>query len=171
MKKKLIGLMCMALPLVACANRGNNASEGMNEMAAQAEEAAEAVEAADNVLSLEEALNTLKGFKVVDNVIISENLPVVVDFYADWCGPCRMYKPTFHAVADQYKGQAIFVSINTDNYSDIAKQYQVSAIPTTAFIMTGGSLLGVEVGTLEEDQLQTKVNQLIATSAGEDMGL
>lgn len=110
-------------------------------------------------------------FKVVDNVIISDNLPVVVDFYATWCGPCKVYAPVFTAVGDQYKNAAVFVRIDAEEYPELAKTYGVNAYPTTAFISTGGELLGSKSGAMNEEELTTFVNQLIATTAGADMEL
>ena len=109
------------------------------------------------------------AFKIVDNAIFNENVPVVVDFYADWCGPCKQYAPTFHAVAEKYDQGACFVSINVDDYPELAKTYEVSSIPATVFIQPGGGVLGKEVGVITETQLTSWVNQLLATSAGDDM--
>lgn len=108
-------------------------------------------------------------YKIVDNVIFNENVPVVVDFYADWCGPCKKYAPTFHEVAEKYSEAACFISINTDEYPEVAKNYEIKNIPATVFIMPGGSVLGTEVGIIPQDKLETLVNQLISTSAGADM--
>lgn len=110
-------------------------------------------------------------FEIKDHVIISKNLPVVVDFYADWCGPCKKYSPVFKSVAQKYEGKAIFVSINTDEYPELAAAYQVRAIPTTAFIYTGGATLGTLQGILSAEELEMYVNQLIATNEGASMEL
>lgn len=111
------------------------------------------------------------NFKIVDNLIISENLPIVIDFYADWCGPCKQFSPIFHEVASEYAGQACFVSINTDDYPDLANRYQVSSIPTTVYILPGGGVLGKQVGGLNKEAFTTFVNQLIETAAGDDMAI
>lgn len=111
------------------------------------------------------------NFKVVDNVIISENLPVVVDFYADWCGPCKQYAPVFHTVAEKYQGIVCFVSINVDDYPELANAYEVSSIPTTVFITTGGGVIGAQKGVIPEETLVSYVDQLVANTAGNDMGI
>lgn len=113
--------------------------------------------------------NEKQPYEIKDNVFFNENTPLVVDFYADWCGPCKAYAPTFDAIAEKYAESACFVRIDADQYPDLCKTYEVSSIPTTLFIMPGGGLLGKESGILSPEQLETYVNQLIATSAGVDM--
>lgn len=110
-------------------------------------------------------------FKIVDNTIISDNLPVVVDFYADWCGPCKQFAPIFNEAAKKYEGQAVFVRINVDTYKQLAETYKISSIPTTVFIQTGGGELGREVGVMDAGTLDGYINQLVATAAGNNMSL
>lgn len=127
-------------------------------------------EVGDGVISLEEALEA-GLIDVRDGIIFSESIPVVADFYADWCGPCRDYSPIFHEVASKFGGAAIFISINTDNNPAVSKAYEVKNIPTTAFIGTEGTLVGKEVGALTADQLTAYINQLVETNAIEDSSL
>lgn len=108
-------------------------------------------------------------FEIRDNVIFNENIPVVVDFYATWCGPCKQYSPIFKEVAEKYADSVCFVSLDTDEYPNLCETYGISSIPTTVFIMPGGSVLGKEVGVIPSDKLATLVNQLTETSAGADM--
>lgn len=111
------------------------------------------------------------NFKIVDNIIYSENLPVVVDFYATWCGPCKQYSPTFHQIAEKYAGTAVFVSIDVDQYEDIAAAYHVQSIPTTVFILPGGGVLGVETGVIPAETLESYMNQLLANNEGANLSL
>lgn len=108
-------------------------------------------------------------FKIVDNVIFNENVPVVVDFYADWCKPCQEYTPVFQEVSQKYGESVCFISLNMEEYPALCETYKITSFPATVFIMPGGSVLGVEVGFMDKTKLETLVNQLIATSAGADM--
>ena len=162
MKKIIFGFFTFALiALVSCGGNKENAAEKDAEMLT-AEEGVDVV--TDNITDNSQ-------FKIVDNILYSENLPIVVDFYADWCNPCKAYSPTFHEVAGKFANTAVFVSINVDEYPDIAAAYNVTSIPTTAFILTGGATMGTEEGILSADRLETLINQLIATNAGANMEL
>lgn len=169
--KKLIGIFatcaCGLLILASCG--GNSAKEEKSEEQAQEAEMAESEEVNTAVYTGDPRNNP--NFKIVDGAIITDNLPVVVDFYADWCGPCKQYSPIFHEVASQYNRSAIFVSINVDDYKEIADNYEITSIPTTVFIQPGGGVLGKETGILEIDNLTAYVNQLIATSIGDQMAI
>lgn len=108
-------------------------------------------------------------FEIKDNVIFNENVPVVVDFYADWCQPCKQYAPIFQTIAEKNENTACFIKINIDEYPDLAKSYNVEKIPTTVFILPGGGVLGAELGALTEETLQMYVDQLTETAAGNAM--
>lgn len=149
----------MIAALAAMASCGN----------AKAEASEEEAMADDNVAAYVDPDNEKLPFEIRDNVIFNENVPVVVDFYADWCKPCKAYAPIFHEVAEKYGNAACFVSLNTEEYPNLCETYQITAIPATVFIMPGGSLLGKEEGILSAERLQSLVDQLVATSAGIDM--
>ena len=138
--------------IASCANSAKDAAKADQEVA-------EAVDPADVKMP----------FEIKDNIIFNENVPVVVDFYATWCPPCKQYAPTFEAVAEKYEGSVCFVSLDTEEYPELCKTYEIEAIPTTVFIMPGGSVLGKETGALPMEELEAFVNQLINTSAGADM--
>lgn len=161
MKRKLISILCAMLPMFAFAGCGSNSSNSE----AAASEAAAGEAAADNAVIT--GVNS-NQFRVVDNLLISDTLPIVIDFNATWCGPCRQFAPIFDSVAEKYHGQALFVSIDTDKYPEIANAYRISAIPTVAFIMPGGAEMGRQQGLMPEQMFIDYVNQLITTSAGED---
>lgn len=149
--------ICMAIAILGLLSCSNNA-DSTNESEASVENEEVPVEK-----------DVKLPFKIVDNVIFNENVPVVVDFYADWCKPCQEYTPVFQEVSQKYGESVCFISLNTEEYPALCETYKITSIPATVFIMPGGSVLGVEVGVMDKTKLETLVDQLIATSAGADM--
>ena len=71
------------------------------------------------------------------NDCIAEDIPVLVDFYADWCGPCKMLSPIIDEVANEVVGKAIVAKINTDECYDICVKYRITSIPTLMLFKNG----------------------------------
>lgn len=94
-----------------------------------------------------------------DEVINSE-LPVLIDFYADWCGPCKMMSPVVEELAKEYEGKAKVAKVNVDQESDIAAKYGVMSIPYFAFIKNG-KLVDDEIGAVAKVKLVQKLDKLI----------
>ena len=84
--------------------------------------------------------------------VTEAELPVVVDFYATWCGPCRQLAPRMDSLADQYAGKIKFVKINVDESPKLAKQFQVEGIPLLVFLQHGKTV-GTSVGLAAKDEL------------------
>ena len=70
-------------------------------------------------------------YELVNNGVL------VVDFYADWCGPCRMLSPVMEELASQYEGKATFAKLNVDNVEEIPAKYRIMSIPCVVFIKDG----------------------------------
>jgi thioredoxin len=85
---------------------------------------------------MSETMLHIEGDKFQAEVVRSE-LPVVVDFYADWCGPCKIIAPVLEQLSKEYKGRAKFVKINTDDNQDLAGQFGIMSIPTVMFFAKG----------------------------------
>lgn len=83
---------------------------------------------------------------------IAENNVTVIDFWAPWCGPCRMMAPIFEEAAPQFEGQATFAKINIDDHSDAASKYGVRSIPTL-MMFKNGEVIGTKTGLLSKDAL------------------
>lgn len=80
-----------------------------------------------------------------NEVVMENNQTVLVDFYADWCGPCKMLAPVIDEVADDLSGKAVVAKLNIDEARDIAIEYQVASIPTL-MVFKGGAVVETMVG-------------------------
>ena len=85
--------------------------------------------------------------------IIDSETPVLVDFYADWCGPCRMMPPVLKELKDRMGDQIKIFKVNADEHNDVAAHFQVSSIPTL-MVFKKGDLLWREPGVKNVSQLQ-----------------
>ena len=95
-----------------------------------------------------------------DEKVIKSNLPVLVDFWAEWCGPCKQLMPTVEKIASDYKGKAIVAKVNVDNYSDIAAQYNVRGIPNL-LIFKNGEVQKQIVGNISKEELSAALEEII----------
>lgn len=97
-------------------------------------------------------MTTKKEFTSFDEMIAGSELPVLVDFYATWCGPCQMMAKILEQVNAQMKEQMKIVKIDTDKYPHIASQHQIQALPTLVLFKQGQPVDRIE-GVLQADQL------------------
>ncbi len=93
-------------------------------------------------------------------VLKAEGL-VMVDFWAVWCGPCRMIAPTVEELAKEYAGRVKVCKLNTDENPDVASRYKIMGIPTIMFFRNGEKLDQI-VGAVPKSQLKAKIDQLLA---------
>jgi thioredoxin 1 len=95
-----------------------------------------------------------------ENEVLNNDLPVVVDFWAPWCGPCRAVAPILETLAKDYAGKVVIAKVNTDEDAQYAQQYGVQGIPTMIFV-SGGKLIHRQVGALPEPVLRDLFEQFV----------
>jgi len=92
--------------------------------------------------------------------VINSELPVVVDFWAPWCGPCKSIAPVLEQIASEYVGKVKFVKVNIDDNPESPTQYNVRGIPNLVFFKKGQVMEQI-VGAVPKDQLVTAVDKLL----------
>lgn len=92
--------------------------------------------------------------------VLKSELPVLVDFYADWCGPCKMMAPIVEQLAQAYEGKVKIGKLNVDDSLEISQKYRVMNIPTFIFFKNGEPVETV-VGGMSKMDLENKVKQVL----------
>lgn len=103
---------------------------------------------------------TIVGAANFDQEVLKSGIPVVVDVYASWCGPCRQMMPLFEELAKELAGIYNLVKLNIDEERDLAIQYNVSSIPTLLFFKDG-KMVAKETGYMGKDVLKGKIENLL----------
>ena len=92
--------------------------------------------------------------------VLESEIPVLVDFYADWCGPCKMMSPIIEEIAENLNGKVKIAKINVDEEADLAIEYEVSSIPTFLLIKNGQVVTNI-IGMREKKYLEEKITNNI----------
>lgn len=93
--------------------------------------------------------------------VLTSQMPVLVDFYADWCGPCKMMAPVVEKLAEEYEGRIKVGKVNIDEELELAQKYRVVSIPTF-IIFKNGEAENTCIGAMSAAELTEKIEQILA---------
>ena len=113
--------------------------------------------------SFNEKVYNLENIKSADDLKLIGDRPVVIDFYAPWCGPCKMLEPIFDELSEKYEGLVDFYKVNIDDDLDLAVSFGVRSVPMVLYIPTEGKP-NLEAGAPSKDQMKYLVDGLLEQS-------
>lgn len=94
------------------------------------------------------------------NEVLESGKPVVIDFWAEWCGPCRMVGPIVEELANEYEGKIVVGKVDVDNNDEVTSKYGIRNIPTILFIKDG-EIVDKQVGAAQKSALVEKIQKLL----------
>ena len=100
--------------------------------------------------------------QLLEKQLTTKNI-IFIDFYASWCGPCKLIKPIFSKIAEEFNHSAFFATANVDEQKNLAIEYKISSIPTIICIKNGIACWS-HTGTINESNLREKVSSLLSTN-------
>ena len=95
-----------------------------------------------------------------EDIVVKSDLPVMVDFWAEWCGPCRMIAPFVEELSNEYEGKALVVKCDVDSSPGVAAKYGIRNIPTVLFFKNG-EIADKQVGAVPKASFASKLDALI----------
>lgn len=95
-----------------------------------------------------------------EETVMNSDKPALVDFWATWCGPCRMVGPLVEEIAYEFEGKAVVGKVDVDNNPETAQKFGIRNIPTILF-MKGGEIVDKQVGAVSKDVLAEKLNAML----------
>jgi thioredoxin 1 len=110
-------------------------------------------------------IHEVRGLEEFERRVLESEIPVVVDFWAPWCQPCKLFGPIFEKAAQAHKGVIKFVKVNTQESPDIARAFNIRGIPTTLFFHEG-EIANVKVGLMSAPAFESMLQKLLDKAEG-----
>ncbi|WP_255464627.1 thioredoxin [Nitrosopumilus sp. b2] len=120
-----------------------------------------------NIFRYEKQNNSIMGITQISDAkswevdVINSDIPVFVDFWAEWCGPCRMVGPVVEELASDYDGKVKFVKVNVDEANELASKYNVFSIPTL-ILLNKGEIVSQQVGAASKESYKNMIDRALA---------
>ena len=102
-------------------------------------------------------VNEIKSSQQFEQEVLNSAHPVFVDFWAEWCGPCRAVSPVVEELSSEYRDKVNFVKVNVDENGSLAQKYNVFSIPTLA-IFKGGQIISQKIGAATKESFKTMID-------------
>jgi thioredoxin 1 len=106
------------------------------------------------------AVKEVSDTKTWETDVMSSSMPVFVDFWAEWCGPCRMVSPVVEELSEEYNDKVDFVKVNVDQANELASKYNVFSIPTLA-IFNKGQIVAQQVGAASKESYKNMIERAL----------
>lgn len=156
MKKFLMVSLCVLAVNTACADRGKNSDKMEKANSMETTQNGQVVH-----LTKAEFLEKVYNFeKNPDAWKYEGDKPAIVDFYADWCGPCKMVAPVLEELAKEYAGQIVVYKINTDKERELSAAFGIRSIPSLLFIPMEGTPQMAQ-GAMPKAELKRAINEVL----------
>ncbi|UCG27084.1 MAG: thioredoxin [Bacteroidales bacterium] len=95
-----------------------------------------------------------------EEIVLKSDKPVIVDFWAEWCGPCRMVSPIVSELSEEYEGQVVVTKLDVDSNPGVSAKYGIRNIPTILFF-NNGEIVDKQVGAVPKSNLEAKLQALL----------
>ena len=105
-------------------------------------------------------MKEIKSTQQFEQEVLNSTNPVFVDFWAEWCGPCRMVSPVVEELAGDYEGKVKFVKVNVDEANELASKYNVFSIPTL-ILLNKGEIVSQQVGAASKESYKNMIDRAL----------